>query len=43
MTKIKFDEEEFEKWFTMADVDNDQQITFDEALGFVNKFMLGNK
>ena len=40
LTDDKFDEGQFERWFEMADANHDNQISFDEAVSFVNGFML---
>ena len=40
VTKLTFDEEQFNKWFEKADTDGNNSIDFDEALAFVKKFIL---
>ena len=39
-TKLTFDEEAFNKWFSLADVNNDGSVSFDEAYDFVKSFLL---
>ena len=39
-TKLNFDEEAFNKWFSLADVNNDGSVSFDEAYEFVKSFLM---
>ena len=42
-TKVVFDEEAFENWFKLADVNGDGSVSFEEAEKFVAGFMMHGK